>query len=271
MAIGNQVYSVDQEIADFSETTSTTRAACDRYVKEHFGGDVIPVAIQGVCSYTVYAGRRGGFVAQLEKMLEGKEPLYIYVMNQIHATFSSWRKTLISDIARHVKYFRSPSHQILTIVHQTYYDGLLTQYKKELGLLLTSLPPLGFHPLIQKSLGSLPDISSLPMVLLHKDFGVSSIMVDETSCNLVGIIGKIHVKNGWTRYNDYSILEEIFWSILCKEAGGLDDEIIRAISLARIVGLLLPRSFRSDEDGAYHMRDLDGLLIIPDTRFTVLA
>lgn len=108
-------YSVDQEIGHFFEQTSATRIACDTYTKEHLGGDVIPVAVQGVCSYTVYAGPNSEFVAQfrlkslqlsMETMnlaraiyghlapqatfrgqigddTEGKEPLYIYVMSRI--------------------------------------------------------------------------------------------------------------------------------------------------------------------------------------------
>jgi hypothetical protein len=68
------------------------------------------------------------------------------------------------------------------------------------------------------------------------------------------------------------------------EARALDDNTIRAIKAARIVGLLLSRGFTSrvinmpepvpiwdDESGAYNMHDLDGLLINPAIRFTDLA
>jgi hypothetical protein len=188
-------------------------------------------------------------------------------------------------------------------VDQTYRDSLQRRYEEELGLLHTSLPDR-FHPLIQNTLNSLPDILSLPMVLLHKDFGVCNIMVNETSCNLVGVvdwaeaeiapfglnlhshqrlISKIHLKNGWTRYDDYTVLEEIFWSTFSNEAGGLDGETIKTIRLARILGLFLSSGFtsrlanmpipvpiRDDESGAYNMRNLDGLLINPATRFTEL-
>jgi hypothetical protein len=143
-------YSVDQEIAHFFGATSAIRSACDSYVKEHLGGDVIPVAVQGVCSYTVYAGPNGQsivqfrlkslelrmdtaelartiygrfvpqvtFRGQIGEDVEGKEPLYIYIMNRIEGVsyldfllahishvpensprFSSWRKNLITDIA----------------------------------------------------------------------------------------------------------------------------------------------------------------------------
>jgi hypothetical protein len=64
MGASDLQYSVDQEIGHFFEKTSTTRIACDTYTKEHRGGDVIPVAVQGVCSYTVYAGPNSEFVAQ---------------------------------------------------------------------------------------------------------------------------------------------------------------------------------------------------------------
>lgn len=143
------------------------------------------------------------------------------------------------------------------------------------------------------------------MVLLHKDFGVCNIMVNENSCNLVGVIdwaeaevapfglnlhshqrliSKIHLKNGWVRYDDYFLLEKVFWDTFSEEVGGLSNEIIGVIKSARVMGLLLSRGFtsrlanmpkpvpiRDDESGAYNMRDLDGLLINPATRFTELV
>jgi len=143
------------------------------------------------------------------------------------------------------------------------------------------------------------------MVLLHKDFGVCNIIVNELSCNLVGVvdwaeaeiapfglnlyshqrlISKVHLRNGWVRYDDYVTLENIFWSRFSKEAGGLSNATFRVIKAARIVGLLLSRGFTSrlanmpepvpiqdDASGAYNMRNLDGLLINPATRFTDLA
>lgn len=103
------------------------------------------------------------------------------------------------------------------------------------------------------------------MVLLHKDFGVCNVMVNDT-CNLVGVIdwaeaeiapfglnlhshqwliSKIHLKHGWTRFDDYVVLEETFWNTLGEEAGGLGNETIKVIKAARITGLLLSRGFTS--------------------------
>ncbi|OAX82893.1 hypothetical protein ACJ72_02749 [Emergomyces africanus] len=313
MAASEVEYSVEREIDEFFKRTSATHAACDSYVKEHLGGNVISVVVQGVCSYTVYAGSKAEFVVQFRlkslmlemktvtfkgpigKDIDGKESLYIYVMARMEGisyldfllkhnghvpenspTFSSWRKNLVTDIARFFAMsWKSPQN-----VDEISRERLLHQYERELQLLLHSLPGR-FHPFIRESLSSLRAILSLPMVLLHKDFGVCNIMVDEASCNLVGVIdwaeaeiapfglnlhshqrliSKVHVKNGWIRYDDYILLEDIFWSTFREATGGLSDETIRIIKSARV----------DDESGGYNMRNLDGLLINPATRFTEL-
>jgi hypothetical protein len=47
-----------------SQKTTATRSACDSFARAHVGGDVVPVAVQGVCSCTVYAGDNAEFVVQ---------------------------------------------------------------------------------------------------------------------------------------------------------------------------------------------------------------
>ena len=140
------------------------------------------------------------------------------------------------------------------------------------------------------------NILSLPMVLLHRDLNTSNIMVDRTSCHLVGIIdwaeaeicpfgqnlhslqaltGALHLKNGWRRYEGYEALQDTFWSTFRDEVGDLSVETIQAIKTARILGLLRSRSFtkrlanmppatpiRDDETGCYNMPSLDGFLSI---------
>lgn len=56
------------------------------------------------------------------------------------------------------------------------------------------------------------------------------------------LISKIHLKNGWSRYDVYVTFEDIFWSTFTKEARGSNSDTIRAIKAARIVGLLLSRA-----------------------------
>ncbi|KAI2792728.1 hypothetical protein POX_b02770 [Penicillium oxalicum] len=349
MATNDLEYSLDQEITNFFEKTTVSRSDCDKYAKEHLGGNAVPVPVQGVCSYTVYAGINAEFVAQFRlkshqlrieianlartiygrlapevvfkgvmgQEIEGKEPLYLYTMSRIRgigyldfilahigqvpensAQFSHWRKNLVTDVAR----FFALSWKTPQKVDQSYHDDLRCRYERDLGLLLVCLPDR-FRPLIQESINLLPAIFSLPMVLLHKDLGVCNLIVNE-SCNLVGVIdwaeaeiapfglnfhshqrliSKVHLKNGWIRYDDYGVLEETFWSTLSEAAGGLDNQTVGIIKAARVTGLLLSRGFtsrlgnmpepvpiRDDESGAYNMRDLDGLLLNPATRFIEL-
>lgn len=173
-------------------------------------------------------------------------------------------------------------------------------FEKELQILLVALPDR-FHPIIRATLAALPSICSLPMVLLHKDFGDCNIMVEDETCHLVGVIdwaeaeigpfgtnlhslqdlmSKFHLKHGWIRYDDYDELVATFWKTLSDEVGGLDEDTIKAIKAARVLGLLLSWGFTSrladepipvpikdDESGRYNMMVIDGLLMNPATRF----
>ena len=56
--------SVEQEIIDFFKQTPATRSQCDALAKQLVGGNVVPVAVQGVCSDTVYAGPNEVVVVQ---------------------------------------------------------------------------------------------------------------------------------------------------------------------------------------------------------------
>lgn len=160
--------------------------------------------------------------------------------------------------------------------------------------------PDRFHPIIRRCLDSLPAIMSLPTVLIHQDFGVCNVMVDEKSNHLVGIIdwaeaeigpfglnlyslqqtmGHLHLKDGWTRYDDYEALDKTFWDTL-KEEAGFSEKEIPVIKLAMGVGLLLshgftsrlasmppPEPIRDDAKGAYRYLSLDAYLINSTTKF----
>ena len=106
-------YSLDIVIAEFFSQTSATREACDIKAKDLVGGQVVPVTVQGNCSYSVYAGPEFEFVVQfrLKSLMlkpeivtlareiysflapnasfhgqlgdDGKEPLFVYIMDRI--------------------------------------------------------------------------------------------------------------------------------------------------------------------------------------------
>lgn len=150
MTITYSEYDNDKEIVGlFTTKTSVPRSACDTRARELVGGSVIPVAVQGNCSYSVYAGPDLEYVVQFRLKslklktettalarkiygtlapevsfkgemgddIEGKEPLYVYVMRRMqgitHLDFIlahdfpdnsqekvTWRKTFMADIAR---------------------------------------------------------------------------------------------------------------------------------------------------------------------------
>ncbi|KAI0399816.1 hypothetical protein F4802DRAFT_533771 [Xylaria palmicola] len=336
-------YSACSEIEAFFEKTLASRPICDARARELAGGSVIPVDIQGACSYTVYAGFGLEYVVQfrLESLalsadvaslatevygplvpkisFEGKigegeqEPLYVYLMSRVygltHLDFIlahgfpenspdnlGWRKNLIGDIA----HFMAISWKSPQPISPEYRNNMRHTYIRDLILLRSALPSR-FQPIIQICIDSIENIMSLPMVLLHQDLGSCNIMVDEATCHLVGVIdwteaevhpfgfnlysiqslmGKLHLRNGWTLFGDHKTLQSIFWERLERDVGGFSTNQLQAIELARVLGLLLSRGFTSrlanepepvpigdDEDGRYNMMSLDGFLINPQTKF----
>ena len=64
MASQNQSYSVVEEIIEFFNKSKAAQSCCDAKAQEIVGGVATPVAVQGVCSYSVYAGPKHEFVVQ---------------------------------------------------------------------------------------------------------------------------------------------------------------------------------------------------------------
>lgn len=185
-------------------------------------------------------------------------------------------------------------------VSSQYRHALGQTYIRDLGLLHAALPTR-FRPFIQTCIDSMDDILALLMVLLHRDLGSCNIIVDEPTCHLVGVIdwaetevrpfglnlhslqsltGKLHLRDGWTRYEDYDTLQDVFWERLKREAGDLSNDQLRSIKLERALGLLLSSGFtsrladepkpvpiRDDEHGRHNMLSLDGFLINSQTKF----
>ncbi|KAI1418935.1 hypothetical protein F5Y12DRAFT_789479 [Xylaria sp. FL1777] len=336
-------YNAASEIEAFFTKTSATRTMCDARALELAGGNVVPVDIQGACSYSVYAGPQLEYVVQfrLESLalksevtslatkvhgslaprvsFEGKvgdgeqEPLYVYLMSRIrgvsHLEFIlsngspedspenyTWRQTIISDIAT----FLAVSWKAPQPVSPEYGTHLKQAYIKDLRLLHTALPSR-FQPVVQACIDSIDDILSLPMVFLHRDLGTCNLIVDKGTCRLVGVIdwaeaevcpfglnlhslqflsGKLHLRNGWSLFNNHDNLQKVFWETFQREVGTLSDHQLRSIKLARALGLLLSSGFTSrlanepepvpigaDERGRYNMLSLDAFLINPQTKF----
>lgn len=81
-----QVYSVDQEIIDFFQKTSTDRSSCDDQAQSLVGGTVTPVAVQGVCSYSVYTGLNQEYVVQFRLKSLGPKPEIVNIASSIYGS-----------------------------------------------------------------------------------------------------------------------------------------------------------------------------------------
>jgi len=233
-----------------------------------------------------------------------REPLFVYVLDRIqgisHLDFVLPNGFPENSDRNYVARFFALSWKAPQEVDSDYRENLHQTNTEDLRLLLYRLPPR-FHQIIQKCLGSIEAILSLPMVLLHRDFGTSNIMVDGTSCHLTGVIdwaeaeicsfgqnlhflqaltGALHLQNGWRRYKGYEALQDTFWSTFQDEVGGLSAETMKTIKTARIMGLLHSRGFtkrlanmpraipiHGNETGRYNMVFLDGFLVNLATRF----
>ena len=131
--------------------------------------------------------------------------------------------------------------------------------KNDLRLLLTVVSE-GYHP---QSTRLHPGHSQPPNGASLQGLGYCNIMVDSTSCHLVGVVhwaeaevgpfrsnlyslqtltGKFHLKKGWIRYEDYDSLQKSFWDTIRTEAG-LSQEQTQAAKSAAIVGMLRSRGF----------------------------
>lgn len=185
-------------------------------------------------------------------------------------------------------------------------DKLQQEYEGDLRLLLHALPTR-FQGVIRHCLQALPSIMSLPLVLTHRDFGDTNILVDPETCHLLGVIDwaearlepfgvnlhaveklmtKFHLRNGASRYSNYDTLYDTFWRTLKAETGpDLSDATVSTIRSAMLLGFLLECGFTSrlasmprptpisenDQEGAYNMLQLDSLLVLAETRFPFLT
>ncbi|KAH6705789.1 hypothetical protein EV126DRAFT_490418 [Verticillium dahliae] len=290
MGSENQQYVVEDEIAAFFSKTSILRESCDALARELVDGDqVVPVAVRGACSYTVYAGPNLGHVVQFRLKTLGLKVETAALARQVFNTLApdvSFKQQLGEDCT-------IPGREPLLVNVMARMRGIsCLDFKRfhrfpensperkacQLQMLLIALPDQ-LHPIIRATLASLPSIFSLPMVLLHKDFGDCNIIVEEESCHL-SLMSKLDLRKGRIRYEDYDDLARSFWETLSGEVGGLRDNTTRSIKAAMVLGLLRSRGFtsrlanepearpiRNDDSGRYNMMILDGLLLNPATRF----
>ena len=77
-------YSLNDAISELFAQASATREACDTKAKDLVGGNVLPVAVQGCCSYSVYAGPELKFVVQFRLKSLALKPEIATLAREIH-------------------------------------------------------------------------------------------------------------------------------------------------------------------------------------------
>lgn len=82
------IYDFEHTINSFVADTSPlcSKAECDTFAREHYGGSVKPVDIQGSCSYTVIAGPNADKVVQFRKADSSNNLRPMIVAKRIHGS-----------------------------------------------------------------------------------------------------------------------------------------------------------------------------------------
>ncbi|KAF3480664.1 uncharacterized protein GIQ15_06011 [Arthroderma uncinatum] len=88
MSAAYEVYSLDNAIDTLFKSTSATREACEEKAARLVGGKIIPVPIQGCCSYTVYAGAQSEFVVQFRLELLQLQLEIAALAHEIHGNLA---------------------------------------------------------------------------------------------------------------------------------------------------------------------------------------
>jgi hypothetical protein len=84
----SEEYSRDHAIAEFFTQTCTTRSACESKALELVGGKVVPVEVQGVCSYSVYAGPELEHVVQFRLESLKLDPQTATLARQVYGSLA---------------------------------------------------------------------------------------------------------------------------------------------------------------------------------------
>ncbi|EPE28005.1 Protein kinase-like (PK-like) [Glarea lozoyensis ATCC 20868] len=218
-------YRRDTAISDFFSRTLTCSSACDEMAISIVGGTVQPVAVQGNCSYSIYAGPDLEYVfqfrlaslpletetIQLARTIHGSvvpavssygqlANVHVYSMPRVHGL--SYLDLILADIyprnskeqfawrktlVTDIACFFAASFKAPQEVPSDFRGKLRQQYTQDLESLLQSFPPR-FHNIIQKCLDSMEAVLDLPVVLLHRDISTANLIVDADTCELKGVL-----------------------------------------------------------------------------------
>ncbi|QIW96280.1 hypothetical protein AMS68_001798 [Peltaster fructicola] len=137
--------------------------------------------------------------------------------------------------------------------------------------LSVDLPDSGLRRLARQAILAVDNgmLEQLPLVLTHGDLLPSNLVVDETTGELTGVIdwaeaeylpfglalygldhllGVMSTSGQFVYYTQSELLRQLFWTRLIREVAALADaRVLRAVMLARTVGVLLWHGYAWDD------------------------
>ncbi|TLD10180.1 hypothetical protein PgNI_05385 [Pyricularia grisea] len=227
--VTSMVYNdIDDDAARLFSRTSATRAECDSFALETFGGPVYPVAVQGATSYTVVAGQAGDKIVQfrekdalldmqileLAKRIHGGvvvcasmlgwigdnagPQLAVYAMDKIPGdNYVLARSTLAEDRLLHLETIRG----LAGFFAQAWREPIPSDQvdvDAMIAEILSSLENLGssgiltpsLQTLLAKVINHIPTLFSkeFRLALTHSDLNELNILVDSTIGRITGVI-----------------------------------------------------------------------------------
>jgi hypothetical protein len=122
-------YCLESAIMEFFALTTVSREDCDKKALELVGGEVIPVTIQGNCSYSVYAGSNSEFVVHFR-------PAYLALRTETTSLARKIHGTLVPHVSFDSQLGKSAEKPLLAyvlprILGITYLDFIRQNYTRE--------------------------------------------------------------------------------------------------------------------------------------------
>ncbi|KAI3135745.1 hypothetical protein DTO012A7_4829 [Penicillium roqueforti] len=285
MSIENQEYSVDQDIISFFQKTSTDRSSCDDRARTLVGGTVTPVAVQGACSYSVYAGleyvvqfrlRSLGLKTEITNIarnvygtlvpsvsyhgqigrddVSGKESLSVYVMSRVEG-ISHLDFILAHNLPENSpEYFTWRENLVFEIAR---FFALTWKNPQNVDRSFCENLDQRYDKDLRRLLAALPDrfhpiiqqsIDALPAI-----FSLPMVLlhmdfeIGPFGTNLHSLQQFMSKYRLGVGWIRYGNYDTLnnFWNILSADTRGLEKETFRTIKSAMIVGLLLSHGFTS--------------------------
>jgi hypothetical protein len=284
--------------------TPQDRLDCDAYIQELYPGETIKAAsCQGYCSFTVFVGdtivvqfrppiyKLDLQIAQAAREVYGPHApetrylgtlpssgLLAYSMNRIEGISFKEFRSANTMAAQCTEHRRRLCKDFAAFLAKGWHSKGSTSIPpgmigrslvSRLKALVTDLP-IRLQSTARNVLRQLHRIEALPWVLTHGDIIAANIMVDPSSCHLLGfvdwaeaehlpfgvclygleeILGEM-VPSGFRYHSDSNELRSSFWEELKAQIPELQQShVLEAVKLARDLGVLLWHGFAFD-DGA---------------------